>query len=189
MSALEPEDRRTSAGRRGSDMDAHEFASIALDAMSALQSAVEGLGRTIGNLATKDEVKESEGRQDRRRRWAIGGVIALIVLLVLPVIGQYATLQEVQDLATENTANGDLLVECTTPGVPTAVDPADRVHECYDRGQAATANAVAQISLALLDAATCARTEEAPETIAECYATRIQSRTGLRPPTDATGSP
>lgn len=175
------EDRRATPGRRREDEDAHAFAQTAFQAVAALRDAVTALGLQFANLATKEEVQAAEARQDaRRRRLAWVGGIALGLLMV-GTMGQYATLGQVRDIAVSNSDSNSILVECTTPGDLSSLDPDDRVHECYDRSQAATAAAVGQISLALLDAAICARLEATPETIQACYEKRVIARTGADP--------
>lgn len=154
--------------------------------LEGLRGAVDNLAKVIGSMATKEDVAQSEARQDKRRRWAVGGIVAVLVLFVIPVVGQAFVLDEVQDIAIQNQANGTALVECTTPVEEAPVDEegnptTDGRHECYERQRANTAAILGQVNLALLDAAICARTEVTPEAIRECYAAAIETRTGTRP--------
>ena len=161
--------------------------------MAALTAAVIGLGTAIGNMASKEDVAAAAAEEARKRKRSIILLGLVVVLLVVPIIGQAVVLNDLHDIATTNQENGRILVECTTPS-PSPEEAerlladggrdVDLVHECYERGQNRTADFLAQLSLALLDAATCARVQEDPGAIGECYATRVEARTGSRPPTE-----
>lgn len=67
--------------------------------------------------------------------------------------GDDATLERLEDqgealveIAEQNRRNGEILVDCTTPGtlVPTREDPRTG-HDCYDRGTARSAQAIGQV--------------------------------------------
>lgn len=53
---------------------------------------------------------------------------------------------DLQEVARQNRRNGEILVDCTTPGPrkPTAEDPSTG-HECYDRGTTRSAEAIGQV--------------------------------------------
>lgn len=176
---MDDEDRRVSEGRRATDGRLEALGEVRTS-MDGVRAAVETLTAVIGSMATKEDVALAEKRQEKRTlRVAIGTGVAFI-LLVMPIVGQAYTLDKVEDVAVENQDQGQLLLECTTPGNPNSIDPEDRVHECYDEGRARSAATVAAINLAVLDAATCAVTVDAPD-IPKCYADRIETRTGARP--------
>jgi hypothetical protein len=149
--------------------------------VKTLTASVERLGDVIGNLATKEEVEVSERRQDHKRRGVI--VVGTVVAIVLGgVVGTFlGVIDTVRENSVVNRANGQTLVECTTPGNAKAEVVSDRVHECYDKTQAQTSEAVASIALQTLDAAVCARFETTPEGIESCFADRIFQRTGTQP--------
>lgn len=74
-------------------------------------------------------------RRNDRRNAIILQLVGLFVIasIALQVVA-YGQLVSVATLATRNRANGDLLVDCVTPGstVPTR-DAPDTGHECWDR--------------------------------------------------------
>ena len=55
-------------------------------------------------------------------------------------------LARLNDVAEDNRRNGDILVDCTTPGprVPTVDDPRTG-HDCYDRGTTRSAEAIGRV--------------------------------------------
>lgn len=190
------EERRQGEGRRQTDVTAQELAQLAALAgarvsaledvsgdIRALNGSVIALGETIAKMATKEEVQESEARQEWKRRRSMMAVAAAILILVALVGSNISVLNEVQKVAVGNEANGALLVECTTPGNPSSLVSEDRVHECFDQAQARSASAIGSISLAILDAAICARiaVTSTAEEVQGCYADRIEARTGTRP--------
>lgn len=179
---MSEDDRREAPGRRASDVAAEDLARLAALAgarvsaledvgadVKALTVSVDRLGNVIEGLATKEEVVESEARQDRKRRLAILGMAAGVIALLLPVVASMIVLDEVRE-------QGDLLIECTTPA---AANPEARNHPCYERGQARTSAAVAQVNLSILDGLICARSVQTPDEIEECYLDRVEARTGV----------
>lgn len=183
MAADDEQDRRQSSGRREEDQTLHERIDALLGVgqnIRALQGAVETLASVIGSMATKEDVQEAEVRQDRKRRLGLIGVGVVLLFLVLPLVGQVFVLDEVREVAVQNADNGEVLIECTTPGNPQSAVADDRVHECYEETRARSAALVAEFHLAVLDAATCAVSVPGSE-VARCYADRIETRTGTRP--------
>src|SRR5687768_5753557 len=152
-----------------------------------LNRSVDALATAIGELATKEEVEATAAELDQKRRRGLlltaVGVTVAFVLLAVPSVLSVVLLDNVRRSQEESVAARRLLVECTTPS-PTAaeaLDEEDLVHECFEQSQARTAQAIGSIHLAILDAATCAATARPPDQIAECYADRVEARTGTRP--------
>lgn len=72
------------------------------------------------------------------------GVLALLVTIIFAagvLLGVFLV-----SVSRQNRDNGRILVECTTPSRP------DDVHECYERNQKATADAITQIQQNTVDA-------------------------------------
>jgi hypothetical protein len=88
----------------------------------------------------------AEERTWRRRLFRSLLAAAVIVVFLLGALvwvgGQLLKIAEV------NRVNGRILIECTTPSPPTgrASSPEDRVHECYEDGQARTGGAIHAIN-------------------------------------------
>lgn len=104
----------------------------------------------------------------RRRNGVIAAAaLGLTIVLALVVIVGGILLT---GIARDNQHNGRLLVECTTPDpLPgTAVDAADRVHECYDRAQENQARAVGAITNTLVQTGICARLQSTESAIRSC---------------------
>lgn len=147
-----------------------------------LTRSVSELATSISLLATKEEVAAVDAEQDRKRRrttaLVAGGVAVAFILLLVPTIAALVLLDRLEDISTGNRANGDLLIECTTPSPAPgqARNADDEVHECFEEGQARTGAAVGAISLAVLDAALCARFQPTEEAIATCYQDRVAAR-------------
>lgn len=199
MSNTPPVDRRSGEDRRTGldpeDLDAlrRELGQLAATAgaqVSALEDigadiaqsltvAVNGLTAAISSMATKDEVVASEANQDRKRRWVVLGVaIGFFLLTVATVAGTVAVLR-LNSVADQNRANGRYLVECTTPSPAeddAVLDEADRVHECFEEGQARQAVAIADLSALTMEAAICASSFPGQETvIRECFSDRLKA--------------
>lgn len=69
---------------------------------------------------------------------------AMILALLLVGVGRLNAIAE------GNKANGDILVDCTTPTPqPSHEDPTPLVHECFERNARATGGAVASIQKSL----------------------------------------
>lgn len=146
-----------------------------------LTTSVDNLAAAISSMATKEEVAEAAEEQDRRRRRSLLAVGAALVLLAVSATVNFIVLVRLADVADANRRSGQVLLECTTPspGPGKGVDAADDVHECYDRQQAATAAVVGRLTLAMLDAAVCARTEPSPQAIRACYADAAAASSAL----------
>lgn len=53
---------------------------------------------------------------------------------------------EARQLAEDNSRNGDILVDCTTPTPPpTPEDPNPKPHECFERGQRGQSGAIVEL--------------------------------------------
>lgn len=139
MAETEP-DRRAGPGRRDEDLaivehfdrfDREGFeitkAGI-LEALSVTKSSVEILAGSIDKLASKEELEDVRVETTNRIRkiWPVlaGLVVALAVGLVFFL--------QLLSIASTNRANGEILVECTTP----SPGPDDR-HECFEEAQLA----------------------------------------------------
>lgn len=115
----------------------------------ALRSSMDGLADAIGNLASKDEVEARLAATRRelsskRVRSILAFAVAFVAVMTALVV-VLAIVAPLRNIAEQNQDYGRALAECTTPGNRASQDPADRVHECYDEGQARTAAAVAAI--------------------------------------------
>lgn len=179
MTQRDDEELREELGRLAA------LAGARVDALSAigediatLSAAVADLAVSIQNMATKDDVAEAERRQDRKRRLVGVGIAIAFVLLAVPGVFALFLLGRLNSIADQNSTNGDILIECTTPspeaGQARSAD--DVVHECYERGQQTTAKAVGDLTLGMIDAAICARASEDESAIQECFAHRIEAR-------------
>lgn len=139
---------------------------------------VRSLARSVAtfaeSLATNDR-RIGELEDLRRRNRTLGYVIAAALALLTVAIAAAVALGAVAfdrlaDVADGNAANGRVLVECTTPSPPAgeALDDADSVHECFERGQQSQAAAVAAIGEDMARAAACARRHDTEELILDC---------------------
>lgn len=144
--------------------------------LTDLAKSVEGLAKAIEQMATKDDV----AFEASRRRWAVLAGAAAIVLLAFVSIANVAVLNRLADVADTNRRNGRVLVECTTPspGGGRGTDREDDVHECFERGQAQTAAVIGRLTLGMLDAAVCARTEPNPQAIRACFEETVAAKQG-----------
>lgn len=105
--------------------------------------ATPALSATIHELA----------RELRRlRHWVLvalipTGVSAVVLVVLLVAQVRLSNLASgLEGVAVANKANGDILVDCTTPTPkPTPEVPEPVVHECYERGGRATGAAVAEL--------------------------------------------
>lgn len=99
-----------------------------LEALSVTKSSVEILAGSIDKLASKEELEvvRVETTNRIRKIWPV-----LAAVLVVLAVGLLFFL-ELLSIASTNRANGEILVECTTPS-PDPEDP----HECFDEGQLA----------------------------------------------------
>lgn len=87
-----------------------------------------------------------ELHEERRwRSWMIGVLVGFSAFLAVVLLAPDWGLVSV---ANENRENGDLLVDCTTPGPrkPTVENPSTG-HDCFDRGRATSAGLVEQIDV------------------------------------------
>lgn len=170
--------------RRG-DVDPHVLASAGLAAELIVDiRRLVGVMDTFaaGLLATDQRVKELADLRGRNRRLTVvvAVLIGLLTLAVLAaIVGGVIFVSRLTTIAEGNAANGNVLVECTTPSPPatSALDPEDRVHECYERNLAAQGQAIDSIGNDMLDAAICARTEADVDRIADCFRARRAART------------
>lgn len=151
------DERRAHPGRRATDRLEDEVSTSdgeisktkILEALDVTRRSVDALAGQIEGLASKEELEDVKTTQDRRtRRLALAVGIAVLLLL-----GAVGILTEIRDVAEGNRQTAETqakileeLVECTTPA-----EPGGPPHECYDRGQAGQAAAVAAIVTAILD--------------------------------------
>lgn len=150
MAELEPEDRRAGPGRREEDLtvaehfdrfDREGFAITKagiLEALDVTKTSVDVLSGAIDKLASKGDLEEVrvETTNKTRRLWI---VVLLVALAMAAGLGLFA---ELLSIAAQNRANGELLVECTTPSDDRAADP----HECYELGEQARGSFTATLS-------------------------------------------
>ncbi|HEX9994482.1 MAG TPA: hypothetical protein VGB14_16250 [Acidimicrobiales bacterium] len=87
---------------------------------------------------------DAQNRFFRRRAIILDAVIvALAIVVAVGVWTLVGVLGRLEEIAEQNRANGDLLVECTTPSQD------DDFHECFENGEVRTGRAVLAINCAL----------------------------------------
>jgi hypothetical protein len=105
-----------------------------------LLRAVEA--NTEATVAAQGEAAMLRHEVRRQRGWmiALGAALAVVAVLFLAAWSRFgAVLEETHRSLETSERSLERLVECTEPG--TKADP----HECYDRGQAATASAIGNL--------------------------------------------
>lgn len=141
-------------------------------------------------VATDKRVDELDDLRTRNRNLGLAITIALAALaltVVAAIILGAVALSRLTDIAESNAANGRVLIECTTPSPPPghALDEADKVHECADRGAQAQAGALDVVADIVDDAAICARGTGDPAAITRC----TKARRDARATSTTTGAP
>lgn len=104
------------------------------------------LAERLGDATEQLRLARVELHEERRwRRWLLALFAVVFVFMGVVLLAPDWGLVSV---ANNNRDNGEILVECTTPGPrkPTADDPSTG-HECYDRGQARTGEALGSIDI------------------------------------------
>lgn len=141
----------------------------------AMASAILAFGEHLAETQNRVKVAEEqvkEIRSLRARNWIVSAAAMVLALAVAAAVTAFVlnsdrTTDKLTTIAEGNALNGQILVECTTP-TPTSTTSSVPPHDCFERGQQATAGAIASINDTTINAAVCARLHDTPEAIRSC---------------------
>lgn len=139
---------------------------------------LESTAKSLDAFRLALERLEVADRQRRKFVWVILGFTAVNSLLLIGmVIGAFflgRVVADTNNAAEDARSTNQTLLECTTEANPDAEDEEDRLHECYERGQASQQSAIVAISVNTILAAECAvEGLETGVTVRDCVTARF----------------
>lgn len=146
----EAEARRTAQGERRGRADDRVLQQTLIAGLAASANDLAGVARDLHRASILSRTE---------RLVLLGILLVNLVIGAVVAVGVY----KLQNLAETNRANGQLIVDCTTPG-----------GTCYDQAQQQTGAAVATLSRVVVAAVECADQLDGPA-VQACITARVKA--------------